>query len=244
MKKPVIGITCDFSMVPPAKKGMKPRGRFAVGRSYVKAVIEAGGIPMLLAGAANPKDVEQQIELLDGIILTGSADHDPKLYGEKKHPKTKLMHDVRQQYEIQVGKMGMKSNKPILGICGGCQALNIVNGGSLIQDIPIIIGTPIIHSQKQGRSVLTHDVYIDRNSRLFQIIKKDKIKSNSFHHQAVKKVANGFKVAACTKDDIVESIEIQNKRFVLGVQWHPEELTAHKEHLALFKALIEAAKSK
>ena len=90
MKKPVIGITCDFDIVKPKKKGRKPRERFYMNRSYVKAITKAGGVPMLLVGTGNAKDIQQQFELLDGILLTGGMDHDPKLYGAKKHPKTKL----------------------------------------------------------------------------------------------------------------------------------------------------------
>ncbi len=221
---------------------MKPRQRFCINRSYVQAVIEAGGIPVLLAGGGDSAGIRQQLELLDGLLLTGGMDHDPKLYGSKKHPKTDTLHSIRQEYEIEIAKLAMKTDFPILGVCLGCQTLNIVNGGTLIQDIPSQVKTNIAHSQKEGRSAQTHDVHIEKNSRLFRILKKGKIKTNSFHHQALGKVGKKFKIVGRASDNIIEAIEYQNNRFVLGVQWHPEELTGYETHRALFKALVNEAK--
>ena len=124
----------------------------------------------------------------------------------------------------------------------GCQTINVVNGGTLIQDISSTINTKITHSQKESRNTLTHNVTIDKNSRLFQILKKKKIKSNSFHHQAVKKVAPNFKITAKADDGIIEAIEYTKNRFILGIQWHPEGLIQYSDHLKLFKALVDEAR--
>src|SRR5579862_7499162 len=185
MRKPIIGITCDFDIVPPKKKGMKPRERFSLTRAYVQAVIEAGGVPVLLAGGGDGAGTRQQLARLGGLLLTGGMDHNPKLYGQKKHPKTDMLPSVRQEYEIEIAKLAMKTELPILGICLGCQTLNIINGGTLIQDVASLVKTKIIHRQKENRDVETHEVQVDKSSRLFQIFGKEKVRANSFHHQAL-----------------------------------------------------------
>lgn len=213
-------------------------------RAYVKAVIEAGGVPVLLAGGGDSAGTRQQLELLDGLLLTGGMDHNPKLYGQRKHPKTKMLPSVRQEYELEIARLAMKTDLPIMGICLGCQTLNIINGGTLIQDVPSLVETKILHPQKEDRDVETHEIHVDKNSRLFQIFGKEKVKANSFHHQALGKIGKGFKVVGQAPDSIVEAIEFQNKRFILGIQWHPEALIKYETHLKLFKALVNEAKKR
>ena len=122
--------------------------------------------------------------------------------------------------------------------------LNVAAGGTLIQDIPSEVNNPLIHSQKEKRDKLTHWVTIDKTSKLYQIIKQLKLQTNTFHHQAIDRVAPGFKVVAKATDGVIEAIESTNRQFHLAVQWHPEELIKYPNHLALFKELIKQAKNK
>ena len=234
MSKPFIGITPEFEQ-------KETRQFFYLNYSYARAVINAGGIPIVIPGPQAEDDYTEILKRLNGIIFSGGNDHNPALWGEEMHPQTKLLHEHRQNYEIMLGKLARKLELPTLGICGGHQTINIVYGGSLIQDIPDITKTTILHSQKETRNIPTHKVILQEDTKLFRIMQKKEIMSNSFHHQAVNRLGDGLRITARAEDGIVEAIETTDDRFVIGVQWHPEELYEMEEHFALFKALIKAA---
>lgn len=238
MTKPVIGITPDFDL------GQDGRERYYLNNSYVEAVIAGGGIPLILPGAAHDVDLKEVLSRVDGVLLTGGNDHDPALFGEPKHEKAELLHVHRQQYELAIARNAIQMGKSIMGICLGSQTLNLAMGGTLIQDIPSQIQEPIIHSQKEARSKATHKVSIVKETLLHSIVGLDEIMVNSFHHQAVREPAPGLTISAKAEDGVVESIEGDKKQFRLGVQWHPECLIHKKEHLALFKAFIQASMKK
>ena len=231
-KKPVIGVSAN-----------RAEGTSRVADAYINAVINAGGVPLLIPGFANLGLLMQIIELCDGVLLTGGGDISPELLGEEALPEVGTPNEERDRQEIALAYIAMKRQIPLLGICRGHQVINVTCGGKNYQDIAKQHNsTPLCHSQEEARNVATHEVEIKKDSLLFKILGSDKVMSNSFHHQAVSKVAPCFVENASTADGVNEGIE---KPFypVLGVQWHPEPMAAEmdKEHLAIFEWLVNEA---
>ena len=155
------------------------------------------------------------------MLLTGGVDISPEYYGEKNTGKSHSICPLLDKSEQLLIELAIKKDVPILGICRGMQALNVFCGGSLIQDISSEMGAAEIHSSK-SEAVVFHDIQISKSSPLSEIMGFGSHRVNSYHHQAVKKLASGFSIAATAADGIVEAIFCPEKRFVLGVQWHPE----------------------
>lgn len=230
---PIIGITCDY------KEKTK---KYSLNRAYVEAIRRANGAPIILAPVEDILLRQKQANIIDGLLLTGGRDIEPTVYGEQPILKLKKIHSIRQQHEIELVKLVCELNKPILGICLGCQLLNVALGGTLYQDIKMQLPTASSHLQKNKRKETSHIVYIKEGSKLHQILKVSKLKTNSFHHQAIKKIAPNLRASAYAEDGIIEAIETKKDDcFLLGIQWHPEELIENPLHLALFEALVEEA---
>jgi putative glutamine amidotransferase len=221
---PLIGIAMDYEEDKTDPKKIKT---YEVYATYVDAVSKAGGIPILLAPVDNEK-LKQLFDRLDGVVLVGGADYPSSYYNQPKHETADEMHPVRADFDLRLAKMALDDNfKPILGICAGCQILNIAGGGSLIQDIPSHIKDgKTLHRRPVGYSKTVpfkHNVKINKESRLGKIYQVEQLQVPTSHHQCVDKVANNFKVAARAEDGMVEAIELKNEyRFLFGVQWHPE----------------------
>ncbi|MFB3896771.1 MAG: gamma-glutamyl-gamma-aminobutyrate hydrolase family protein [bacterium] len=240
MIKPIIGITSSYDGGKRKDTIRKNRETYYLNRSYVLAIETAGGVPLIIPPIEDATQVDSVLATIDGLLLTGGYDIKPEVYGAKKvHPKTDTLEWLRQNYELVLTKRALKRDIPIMAICLGNQMLNVAAGGTLIQDIPSEIKNPLVHSQKERRDVLTHWVAIDKPSKLYQILKKNKVQSNSFHHQAIDQVAPGFKVIARTTDGVIEAIESKDTKFRFGIQWHPEELIKYHQHLQLFKNLVQ-----
>lgn len=240
--RPIIGVTCDFANGDrPPFEGEEPTTYLRT--RYVKAIETLGGIPLLLTTMVQKASIRRVLEKMDGILITGSGpDLDPALYGEKSRLSFRMMGPERANFELTLTRLALRRDLPILGICGGMQILNVAFGGTLIQDIAHEITSPLEHQQKGEGAELTHMVQIERGSRLFHIVNKGGVKTNSFHHQAVKKVAPGFRVSARSEDGVIEGIEKPTRSFVVGVQWHPEYLFPHQEETRkLFRAFLKAA---
>lgn len=240
MNKPLIGINCDLDM---AGEGRVYRSPYLfIYTSYFDAVIRAGGIPILLPFFDNPDDIDDVIERLDGLLLTGCwNDLSPESYGQKNHPSTNPAADGRLQFDISLTTTALKRQVPILGICSGMQLLNIAAGGDLIQHIADKYDTSIEHLRMDIAEEFVHDVQINKDSLLYKIVEVDNLKVNSTHHQALGRIADGFKVIAKAPDGVIEAVESDKGNFFLAVQWHPERLCNHKSHAKLFEALIEHA---
>jgi len=206
---------------------------------YVRAVREAGGIPVLLPQTdGDTRTVEAYLERLDGLILTGGADIPPSEYGEQAHPTVRLLADDRFRFERALSRAWIgRSRKPLLGICLGCQWINVSSGGSLVQDIPSATGL--------DHRVPEHPVVLDAGSRLAAILGEARVMVNSLHHQSVNRVGENLRIVGRCPDGIVEAIETTDPdRFLIGVQWHPEKLSADCEiQRRIFTAFIEAAKA-
>ncbi len=230
-KKPVIGISIDTGI----NQSYSKFPWYAVRINYVNSVISANGIPLMLP--SKPELANHYFNLIDGILLTGGDfDIDPRIYGEKKNKSVNHLDKPRTNFEIKITRLALKKNKPILGICGGQQLLNVALNGSLIQHIK---NTTIKHEQIQPRNKPSHKVQINTKSKLYKIVKKKEFRVNSAHHQAIKKVGNNLNINAIAEDGIIEGIESNNHKFFLGIQWHPEFFISNCDK-KIFKAFIKA----
>lgn len=225
--RPVIGITCDIC---------RDNGQMQLRRQYLDAISRAGGVPVVLAPCSQPGQAERGSEICQGILLTGGGDVDPSYWGEPPSPALGCVSPVRDYYEISLTRAALASGKPILGICRGMQVMNVAVGGTLCQDLQ----TGMSHQQNAPRSHLFHDIFIDKESRLGEIFLTDRLGVNSFHHQSVQRVAEDFKITATSLDGTIEAIEMCCDKFVVGVQWHPEDLSDHYSK-ALFRAFVASA---
>ena len=236
MAQPVIGLTLDSE----PSGGYSALPWYAVRQNYCAAVVRAGGIPVLL-----PHEVEQAdayLRIVDGLIVTGGGfDIDPAIFGaETRHPSVKTK-ERRTQFELAVTRQALAVDKPVLGICGGQQLLNVALGGTLIQHIPDEVPGALAHKQKSGNEP-GHLVRFAEGTRLREIAGCGEAPVNSTHHQAVKAPGPGLLVDATAPDGIVEGIEDPRRRFCIGVQWHPEYAISEAD-LRLFAAFIEAARA-
>ncbi len=233
--KPLIGISCSYD---------HKEGRYFLAEAYVKSIIKAGGLPVILPGAAGITEVGTYLASLQGILLAGGGDVDPAYFDEEPQPGLGEITPERDKFEITLIKGALRKKIPVLGICRGIQVLNVACGGTVIQHIPAEIKKPLKHSQNAPRWYPTHEVFIEKSSLLGQVVKTDTLKVNSFHHQAVKETAPGFKVSSFSSDGIIEAVENPKYQFLLGIQWHPECMTEKDDKSRmLFSAFINAAKN-
>tara|TARA_Y100001970_G_scaffold155928_1_gene190899 strand:+ start:6767 stop:7474 length:708 start_codon:yes stop_codon:yes gene_type:complete len=216
MKNPIIGITLDFEI----SGGYSKYPWYAIRENYLTCLYKFGAIPfpILHENSIN----SNLIKILNGLVITGgNFDINPNLYSEK-NLGTRNIKNKRTNFEIDIFKKFLNTKKPILGICGGEQLMNVANGGDLIQDIDKSIKTDIFHEQKNPRNKVSHEISIKKNSKLYKIVKSDKIKVNSAHHQSVKNIGKDFVLSALASDGIIEAIEHVSHPWCLGLQWHPE----------------------
>ena len=227
MKKPLIGITLDMQFSGDYSKFPW----YAIRANYLKSIYEHGATPFPLFH--EQKTIDSIINIIDGLIITGGDfDIDPKLYG-KSNTGSRNIKSQRTTFEINIFNKFLKLNKPILGICGGLQLINIASGGSLIQDIETKIGSYINHEQINPRDETSHEIFLNNKSKLFNIIKEEKFFVNSAHHQSIDKVGESFDISARAKDKVIEAIEHKNHKWCIGVQWHPEFLITSCDNLLI-----------
>ena len=218
MAQPVIGLTLDSE--PPGGYS-KTHPWYALRENYCTAVAEAGGLPILLPH--EPAQIAAYLGLIAGLVVTGGAfDVDPALFGAPSRHQSVTTKDRRTQFELAVTKGALEADKPVLGICGGQQLLNVALGGTLIQHIPDEVPNALAHEQPNPRTEPGHKVVITPGTLLRRVTQRDEMAVNSAHHQAVKDVAPGLVVDAHAPDGVIEGIEDPRRRFCIGVQWHPE----------------------
>jgi putative glutamine amidotransferase len=232
MMLPIIGI------VPSRQKELS---EYFLSKKYSDAVIEAGGIPYMLSYSSDKEIISGYIDSIDGLLLSGGIDPDTVYYKEEPLPGMGAIDPLRDKFEIDLINEALNNNIPILGICRGCQILNIAAGGTLIQDLDKS-EEYLKHNQNAPRWYPTHDIIIKDGSILYNIFAKKVIRVNSFHHQAIKDTGSGFFVTAWSRDNIVEAIEKEGKNFVLGVQFHPEAMwERNRAFLGIFREFIKRA---
>ena len=184
------------------------------------------------------------VQLFDGILLTGGADIEPARYNRSPHPALGETEPERDDTEFALIRNALRENLPIFAICRGIQALNVAMGGSLYQDLPSEIPSHIHHqqtTQKIPRNQPTHTILIEPDCLLRKIVGKSEIEVNSLHHQALEEVALGLVVSATAPDGVIEAVEAPGQRWVVGVQFHPEELAPfYDSSRELFHAFVEA----
>lgn len=212
-----------------------------------RAVVQAGGLPVLIPTGLDEPTLRELYERLDGVLLPGGPDVDPAVFGEAPHPTVKI-DAARDAIELPIARWAVEDDVPLFGICRGHQVINVALGGDLIQDIPSQVEHVVAsHDQpdEQPRSQPSHDVSIHPESRLASIMGSTSAAVNSLHHQAVRKAAPGMVVTAFSPDGLVEATEMPDKRFALSVQWHPEDLFENDEAMMrLFESFIEAARER
>jgi putative glutamine amidotransferase len=237
-RAPLIGVSTSITV------GANPE-RAYVNSAYLHAVQQAGGVPVALPPQLSSASMRQLAGDLQGLLLTGGGDMDPALFGETPHATLYDVAPSRDTLETSVLHVALDRGLPVLAVCRGLQVLNVALGGSLHQDVGTDPGTQLAHSQKEPRDQPTHKVKLTPGCRLAATLGADELEVNSMHHQAIKRLGRGLTAVAWAPDQIVEGAEIGDpSRFVLGVQWHPEELVGHSEPARrLFAALVAAART-
>lgn len=235
--KPVIGIVANQEIL--TKGAFLGNKRAFLANTYVEAVEKAGGVPIIIPQNNVGENIKEQVKRMDGIILSGGVDVDPRLYNEDPEFKLGFVNPSQDKFNINVIHSAIELNKPILGICRGLQILNVAFGGSLYQDLSYIENCNVKHIQECQSSEGTHLIKVNSDSKLSRII-GEKIYVNSYHHQSIKSLGKGLRAVAYSTDNLVEAIEREGEEFVIGVQFHPEAMiNSSEEMLNIFKALIK-----
>lgn len=233
--KPIIAVNCDY-------RWGKTRSHSFVYREYCDAIIMGGGIPVLLPVPREKEAVVSLLEKMHGLLLTGGDDISPELYGETRHKNTTCIHPDKEVSDIALLHHALQLKIPVFAICYGIQLINVVCGGTLIQDIPTQ-NTKCCNHRLTGKKQ-THTATIEKNTLLHKVVGEEHIEVNSAHHQAIKKPGSGLIVSARAPDGIIEAIEGRDHPFLLGVQWHPERLCDSSSHKkALFCEFIRACET-
>jgi gamma-glutamyl-gamma-aminobutyrate hydrolase PuuD len=228
--RPIVGIT---SYAEQARWGVWEAQAALVPMSYVRAVEAAGGRALLVPPTAD--GVEETLDTLDGLVLSGGADLDPGSYGAEAHPETNGTRPERDSAELALLEAALARDLPVLAVCRGSQVLNVALGGDLVQHLPEVVGHEG-HKQTPG-TFSDHGVEILPQTKLHEIVGQH-APVKSHHHQGYGRLGEGLQVCAHAEDGTVEAIEDPSRRFALGVLWHPEE----DEDAALFRALVEEAR--
>lgn len=189
---------------------------------YVNGVMAAGGLPLTLPLTTDHEMLAQAGEMCDGFLFTGGHDVSPSIYGAEAKFDNIACCPVRDEMELTLLNMALEADKPLLGICRGIQLLNAALGGTLYQDIPGELNSPLEHHQTPPYDVPVHNVSLATDSPLFALLQEKIIPVNSYHHQAVKQLAPPLKAMAYAADGLVEAVYLPDKTFVWAVQWHPE----------------------
>jgi putative glutamine amidotransferase len=211
-------------------------------QSYVKAMIQAGGVPVLIPSLIAEDGWDVLYSRLDGILFSGGGDIGLEHFRGEPHPRIDDVDSARDAIELKLLHSAASDGKPFLGICRGCQVMNVALGGTLYTHIPDQLPNALDHSYPGNkRTVLVHEVKIEEGTRIAEIYGESIIKVNSLHHQGLKDIAPSLCIAGHAPDGLVEAIELPNHPFGLAVQWHPEWLTDQDSTRNLFRKFVEAA---
>jgi putative glutamine amidotransferase len=245
--RPLIGVTTSEvrpkERVNPVPEGEPVGIEMALGITYLKAIEAAGGLPMVMPPLA-AEAIEPLLDRLDGICLSGGPDIDPALYEAAPHPELGPIEPDLDRFELAVAARADAREMPILAICRGTQALNIVRGGGLHQHLPDL-STEFAHRQTVPSTEASHPVEVEPGSQLAEVVGATEIELddvNSFHHQAIDRLGAGLRISARAPDGTVEAIEDPSRRFLIGVQWHAETLVHRAAEAELFRRFVEACR--
>lgn len=211
---------------------------------YFEGLTRAGAQPLMLPYSDDPAMLSQALSCLDGVLISGGQDVDPKCYHQPRHPKTDEALPLLDRECAALILGALERDLPVLGICRGVQVLNTTLGGTLIQDLPSVHPGGVNHHQSPPCDRPVHSVTFAAGSPLHRITGLTRLAVNSYHHQAVDRCAPALTVGAVSEDGVIEALYMPERRFVLAVQWHPEFSHNDPASIALFKAFVEACESK
>ena len=226
--KPIIAITVESRR---EGDNLRTGGKMDLNWNYAAGIVRAGGVPIVVPPMA---DMGEIARLADGWLIPGGDDLDPALWGEPLHPKASLQDGTRYAAEKRLFDEIPKA-MPVLGICYGCQVLNVLMGGTLDQHLPDTVG----HEDHAGGTLQTYSIAPE--SRLAGSAEATTMEGKSYHHQAVAKPADGLDVVARAEDGTIEALEAKDRPWTIGVQWHPERTPDDPVTLRLFRSFVDAA---
>jgi putative glutamine amidotransferase len=225
--------------------------RVQLDSTYLRAIEAAGGTPLLVTPGHGQEGIEHLLDLSQALVLSGGEDVHPSRYGQEPIPEVEEVNPERDEMEFLAVELALRRGVPILAICRGMQLLNVALGGTLIQDIPTQREGDVLHQQPVPVGERWHGATVAPGSLLAEATGMEELRINSFHHQAVDRLAEGLTAIAWAEDGIVEAVEGRDHPWMLGVQWHPERDEAHgtgerdqeDPDSLIFAALVEAARS-
>jgi putative glutamine amidotransferase len=234
--KPVIGITTNQS------QNAYGQPTIMLMQSYVHAVLQAGGVPILIPSLIMEDGWDALYDRLDGVLFSGGGDIGLEHFPGEPHPRIDDVDLARDSIELKLVNAAAADDKPFLGICRGCQIVNVALGGTLYTHIPDQLPNALDHDYPGNkRTVLVHEVQIEEGTRVAEIYGEPIIKVNSLHHQGLKDIPPSLRIAGRSSDGLVEAIELPDHPFGLAVQWHPEWLIDQERTRNLFRKFVEAA---
>lgn len=238
--RPLIGIACHADF-----RQESGRPIYCNNRAYSHAIEQAGGIPVLIPFLDDVTSLENLLVRLDGVLLSGGVDIVPERYAEEPHPMLRRTSAELDEFEFTLADWILREDMPVLGVCRGMQLLNVVLGGTLYQDLDSLHPGGMEHCyQKLPRNTISHDVFVEPGSRMEKVLGTRQFGVNSLHHQAVKMPGKGVRITGRAEDGIPELMEVPSYRFVMAVQFHPEEIYMKENACAdLFSAFVHACNS-
>jgi putative glutamine amidotransferase len=241
-RRPNIAITPDIAVA--SEPYAQPR--YELKTSYAEAVLRAGGLPFVIPYSDDAQVIDSYLDRVSGLVVSGGAfDVPPELYGETPRAGMGATKPERTSFELAVLKGALARKLPTLGVCGGMQLINVAYGGSLVQDIKLELPEAGSHQQNHDRAHPLHPVEIREGSLLAECVGKGQLMVNSTHHQAIKAIGTGLAASAVAPDGIVEGLEAKDAPFVLGVQWHPEQMIhTVPPHLGVYRVLVNKARDR
>lgn len=227
----LIGLSASLDMT--SEKHWEGSARSRVNQAYVESILQAGATPLIIPVMEDEGALQAALETCQGLLLTGGQDIAPLLYGQEPRKGLGEVSDQRDRYDLALFSLARSMNLPVFGICRGMQLINVAEGGDLYQDLADQDIFSLKHLQEGRRNQVSHTVSLEKGSRLHALL-GDRVPVNSFHHQAVKELAPGYRPAAWSEDRVLEAMEAEDmdRKPVFAVQWHPEELAAEREDMA------------
>jgi putative glutamine amidotransferase len=228
-RPPLIGITADSSGCQQTGSKTKRERLYSLASRYCDAIENAGGLPIIIPHSRSQTQIRHLLKRIDGLLISGGGfDIDPAYYHEQPIAKLGKINSQRTSTELEAIAFGLKRDLPMLGICGGGQAINVALGGSLYQDIATQFPAALKHQQEERSETYGHMVEVARGTLLYNICRRQRLKVNTTHHQAIRKIGKDLAINATASDGLIEGIESKKHSFVLGLQWHPEVLARNE----------------
>lgn len=234
MPKPLIGITTYNT------KNPYDRDISAVQHTYIRAVTQAGGVPILIPAILPDDDLNDLYSHLQAILFSGGGDISLKYFSGEQHPSIHEVDEARDVTELSLLRQSVQNEKPFLAICRGLQVMNVALGGTLHTHIPDQIPNSLKHDNQEF-TLISHPVNIDEESKMAEIFGETLLQVNSLHHQGIKDLASNLRIVGHAPDGVIEAVELPEHPYALGVQWHPEWMTDQIPMQKLFKSFVDAA---